>query len=268
MHGGDFDDDRLFVLRRFLQRIDELAQVLDGVDVVMGRGRNGVAPLRNHAGAGDVADDFCAGQVAADAGFRALADFDFDGGAGLQVAFVHAEAPGRHLNDGVRPILIKILVQAALARVVIGAERPRGAREAFVRVVTDGAVAHGRKQDRHFQLQLRRQVVGTDMPLGIALDMVRLFAEEGLGLHRLAQRVDGRIRDLRGVQQHFVPVNRVGLRVPHGGQKHPPGLRLAVNLPDGLVAPLRVDAVGVVVLDDFQRVRGAQRNAAVAVHAF
>src|SRR5699024_2669129 len=38
VHRRDLDDDRLLVFRRLFEGIDELLQVLDGIDVVMGRG--------------------------------------------------------------------------------------------------------------------------------------------------------------------------------------------------------------------------------------
>ena len=47
--GGYLDDDGLFVLGGLLQGVDQLAQILDGVDVVVRRGRDGIAPLRNNA---------------------------------------------------------------------------------------------------------------------------------------------------------------------------------------------------------------------------
>ena len=64
----------------FLQAVDELAQVLDGVDVVVGRRRYGVGALGDHAGAGHLLVDLLAGQMPPDAGLGALADLDLDGG--------------------------------------------------------------------------------------------------------------------------------------------------------------------------------------------
>ena len=43
---------------------------------------------------------FSPGQMPADAGLGALAYLDLDGGAGVQVLRVHAEAPGGHLHHG------------------------------------------------------------------------------------------------------------------------------------------------------------------------
>ena len=55
--------------------------------------------------------------------------------------------------------------------------------------------------------------------------------------------------------------------VAHGGEQHPAGLRLAVDLLDGAAGPVGVRLEGVVGLDDLQSARGTDGNAAVAVHS-
>ncbi len=231
-------------------------------------GGDGVASLGDHARARDVADDFRARQVAADAGLRALADLDLDGRAGLEVFLVHAETPRRNLDDRVGTVFVKILVQAALAGVVVCPERLRRAGEALVRVVADGAVAHGREHDGNLEPELRRKIVREDLAVRPAAQLRRFLAEERARLHRLAQRVDGRVRHLRGVEQHPVPVDRVFFRVAHGGEQHAARLRLAVDLGDGGAVPLAVELERIGILYDLQRAGGAKRDAAVAVHAF
>ena len=263
MYGRNLDQHRLFVLGRFLERKDELAQVLDGVDVVVrGRG-NGVRALGDHAGARDVRADLVAGQVAADAGLCALAHFNLDSRARLQIVLMHAEAAGRDLHDGVRAVLVEVLVQAALAGVVVGAERAGRAGKRLVRVVGDRAVAHGREHDRHAQLELGRQV-GYQVAVRVALDFARLFAEEGPRLHGLAQRVDGGVGDLGGVDEDLIPVNGVRLRIAHGGEQHAARASLAVDLGDGLARPVGVFLKGMVGLDNLQRARRTKGDAAMA----
>ncbi len=46
-----FDDDRLSVSGDLLEGIDELPEVLDGVDIMMGSGGDCIGELWNHAGA-------------------------------------------------------------------------------------------------------------------------------------------------------------------------------------------------------------------------
>ena len=208
-----------------------------------------------------------AGQVAADAGLCALTHLDLDRRARLQIFLVHAEAAGRDLYDGVRAVLVEVLVQAALAGIIIGAERAGRAGERSVRIVGDRAVAHGREHDRHVELELGGQI-GYQTAVPVALDFARLFAEEGARLHRLAQRVDRGIGDLRCVDEHFIPVDRVGLRVAHRGEQHAARARLTVDLGDGLARPVGVRLEGVVGLDDFERARRAERHAPVAGDAF
>ena len=233
----------------------------------MRRGGDGVRALRNHAGAGDVRADLDARQVAADAGLGALAHLDFNRRAGVQVIRMHAEAAGGHLHDGVGAVLVEVLVQSALAGVVVGAQRRGRAGQGGVRVVGDGAVAHGGEHDRDVQIELRRHVVN-ELSVFVALDGCRLGTQRGARLHRLAQRVDGRVGDLRGVDEQLVPVDGVGLRVAHGGEQHAACARLAVDLGDGLLRPVGVLLEGVVGAHDLERARGAERHAAVTGDAF
>ena len=60
---------------------------------------------------------------------------------------------------------------------------------------------------------------------------VGLAAQEGPHLHGLAQRVDGGVGHLAGVEQQMVEDAQVGLVVAHAGELDPAGLGL---LPDGL----------------------------------
>ncbi len=264
----DFDDNRLFVLRRLLERIDQLTQVFNRIDVVMGCRRNRIGSFRDHARTGNGVRDLSPRQMSADAGFCALADLDLNRRAGFQVIGMHAEPAGSHLHNGIRTVLIKILVEPALAGVVVSSQFPCGPRQAFMRIVADGAVAHGGKQDGDFQLQLGREIVGPDAAVRIPLDAVRLFAEKGAGFHRFAQRIDGRIGHLGGVDQHFIPVNRIFLRVAHGGKQHAAGFRLGVDFTDIALLPVAVQAEGIRIFHDLQRMGRAERNAAMTVDAF
>ena len=142
VHRRHLDDDGLFIPRGLLEREHQLPQVLDGVDVVVRRGRDGIAPLRNHTRARDVRADLPPGQMSADAGLRPLPHLDLDGRARVQIPLIHAEAPGGHLHHRLRPEVVKILMQAALPRVPAGSEPLRRERKALLRVIADRAVAH------------------------------------------------------------------------------------------------------------------------------
>ena len=100
-------------------------------------GGDGVRALRDHTGAGDVRADLVAGQVAADAGFCALAHLDLNCRARFQVIFMYAEAAGCDLYDGVRAVLIEVLMQASLAGIIIGTQRAGCTGKRFVRIVGD-----------------------------------------------------------------------------------------------------------------------------------
>ncbi|CDD27595.1 unknown [Firmicutes bacterium CAG:94] len=233
---------------------------------MVGGGGDGVGSLGNHPGAGHVPHDFCPRQVAANAGLGPLTHLDFNGRPGAEIVLVHPKPPRGHLHNGVFPVLVEVLVQAALAGVVVDAQLFRGPGQAGVGVVADGAVAHGGKQDGGGELQLGRQV-GDDVPRAIPADVGGLAAQKGLGLHGLPQGVDGGVRHLGGVYQELIPVDGVSLGVAHGGEQHAAAFRLAVHLLDGLAGPVAVLPEGVVRLDDFQRPGGAQGHAPVAVDA-
>ena len=195
MDGGDLDDDRLFVFRGFLQGEDELPQVLDGIDVMVGSGGDGVGALGDHAGTGNVADDLGPRQMAADTGLGTLPHLDLDGCTSVQIVRMDAEAAGSDLNDGVFAVAVEVLMQAALTGVIQNAQLCCGACQGLMGVVADGAVAHGRKHDRHGQLELRRQRT-VQTAVGTPPDLPGLFAEKNTGLHWLTQRVDGGVGHL------------------------------------------------------------------------
>ena len=156
--GGHLDDDGLLIVGGFLQGVDQLPQVFDGVDVVMGRRGDGVRALRYHTGAGHVAHDLGARQMPADAGLCTLAHLDLNGRAGVQIVLdgrrTGRRPPGRWCSRrssrnprGDRPhrCCSRCPVRcAARARLCVG-------------VVADGAVAHGGEHHRHGKLQLGRQ---------------------------------------------------------------------------------------------------------------
>ena len=158
-------------------------------------------------------------------------------------------------------------MQTALTGVVERAHLLGRAGEGLVCVVADGAVGHRREHNRNLQLEARGQV-RDDLAVFVALDLARLFAEVSADFHRLTQRVDGRVGDLRCVDQHLIPVNRIVLRVAHGGQQRAAGACLTVDLHNGLALPVCVLAEGVIGLDDLQCAGRAEGDTAVAVDTF
>ena len=132
---------------RVLEVVDELLEVLDGVDVVV-RGRadepdagRGVAGLR------DPRVDLGAGELAALAGLGALGHLDLDLAGVDQVLAGDAEAARRHLLDGAAPRvavgqrLVARRVLAALAGVGLAADPVHRDRQRLVGLAGDRAVA-------------------------------------------------------------------------------------------------------------------------------
>ena len=132
-----------------LQVENQLGQVLDGIDVVMRRRGDQAHARRGAANLGDPRVHLLAGQMSALAGLRALGHLDLDLDGTRQVAAGHAEAARRHLLDGAalavavgqRRLARRVL--AALAGVAATAQAVHGDGQALVRLLGDGAVAHG-----------------------------------------------------------------------------------------------------------------------------
>ena len=266
VHRRDFDDDGLLIPRRLFERIDELAQILDGINVVVRRGADRVRALGDHAGLGNFAHDLRPGQVSADSGLRALSHLDLDRRARGQIILMYAEPPRRDLHHGVRAVLVKVLVQSALARVVQGSEFLGGFRERGMRVVTDRAVTHRRKQNGRFECD-HGLALGQDFARGVPPDPLGLAAQKDFGFHGFPQGVDGRIGNLGSVDDDFVPIDGERLGIAHGREQHAAALRLAVDLGHGAGVPVGIVPERVVRLADLERAGGTERDATLTVHA-
>ncbi|MPM70832.1 hypothetical protein SDC9_117793 [bioreactor metagenome] len=257
MHCSNLDDDRLGVVGRFLEGIDQLPKIFDGVDVMVGSRADRIAVQRYHAGLGDILADLRTGQMSPDAGFRPLAHLDLDGCSCIQIAWVYAKPAGCHLHDGILAMAVEILMQPTFAGVV-ECSQPLGSQcQALVGVIGDRSVGHRAEHDGDGQFQLGSGI-GDELSLFIPLDCRTLLSQEGGGLHRFAQRVDGGIGHLACVDQHLVPVDRVGLGGSHGSEQNPSGLSLAVDILDDLSSPIGVLLENMVGLHDFQSTSGTE----------
>ena len=127
---------------------DQLLQVLDRVDVVVGRGRDQLDAGGREAQRGDVLVHLVAGQLAALAGLRALRDLDLDLVGVRKVVGVDAEAAGRDLPDPRAPLVpvrvgrVAAAVLAALAAVRPGADPVHRHRKRLVRLRGERTEAH------------------------------------------------------------------------------------------------------------------------------
>ena len=140
-------------------------------------------------------------------------------------------------------------------------------RQRFVGVVADGAIAHGRKHHRHGKRHVRGHFA-YNPALIVALYGTRRTPQRHARLHGFAQRIDGRIGDLRGVNQELVPIHRLRSGRAHGGKKHTACRRLFVRLLHQGRRPVgtaRAQAFGSPIIP--QCVLGAESRASLAVHA-
>ena len=127
-----------------LQVIDQLRQIFNGIDIVMGRRGD-----QSHAGGGVAAlchpwINLAAGKLAALAGLCALRHLDLDLLGGNQIFAGNAEPGGSDLLDGGIPFgAVAFLVLAALAGVGLAAQTVHGNGKAFMGFLGQRAVAHG-----------------------------------------------------------------------------------------------------------------------------
>ena len=131
-----------------LQVVDELSQVLDRIDVVVGRGRDESDARRRAADLGHPRVDLARRELPALTRLGALRHLDLDVGAVGQVVAGHAEPAGGHLLDGgATPVPVRVGVEAvdslpALAGVGARLQAVHRDRQRLVRLGRDGAVAH------------------------------------------------------------------------------------------------------------------------------
>ena len=118
-----------------LQVVDQLCQVLDGVDVVVGWGRDQLYPRRGVAYPADVLVHLVARQLSTLARLRPLRHLDLQVGRVDQVVRRDAEPARRHLFDGaVPPVSVRVggvaaIVLASLAAVAARADAVHRDRE-------------------------------------------------------------------------------------------------------------------------------------------
>ena len=131
-----------------LEVVDQLGEVFDGVDVVVGGRGDEFDAGGGVAQEGDVGGDFVAGELAALAGLGALGDLDFDFGGTVEVGGGDAEAAGGDLLDsGVGVVLV---AARAVAARVFAAFAGVGERADFVHGAGDVLVGFGAERaERH-----------------------------------------------------------------------------------------------------------------------
>ena len=220
--GAELDADPCFGVA-VLEVVDELRDVLDGVDVVMRRRTDEPDPGRGVADPGDVVVHLAAGQLAPFAWLRALDDFDLQFVGIGQVVGGDAETPTCHLLDrralrvavGERDEAFGVL--AAFTGIGLAADAVHGDRETLVGLLGDRTEAHGTGGEALDDLlggldvvERHRTAVGVlvepEQPAqsGIArADVVGLAGEAPIRVLVLAARRNLQVGD--------------GLRIPHVG---------------------------------------------------
>ena len=197
-----------------LEVVDQLGEVLDGVDVVVGRRRDEADAGGRAAGLGDPRVDLGARQLAALAGLRALGHLDLDLAGVDEVLAGDTEAAGGDLLDG-GVLRIALLVGpgeaggilAALTGVGLAADSVHRDGERLVCLLRDGAVRHRAgleaahdgfggldllQRDRGGRVLELEQAPQRAMRAALVVDQPRvgLVGRQAVGPHRLLQGVD------------------------------------------------------------------------------
>ena len=204
--------------------------------------------------------------MTADAGLCALTDFYLYRLACREVVLRHAEAAACDLHYRVLAIAVKVAVKSALAGVVVGAQSFRGSCEALVSVFGNRAEAHRREHNRRFELKAGA-LGGDKLAVRAVVDVFALFAEVSARFHRLAQRVDRRIGDLRGVYEQLVEVHGVIFWRAHRREQHAARFGLRVHVAHKAAVKRRAGLEAVAAFHYLYRVHGADGGAAVANRA-
>src|SRR5660397_24978 len=234
MDCGDLYGDRL-VPGGLLDCVYQLAEILNGVDVVVRSRREGIRTLGNHPGGRYFLINLFSRQVPADSRLGSLTYFDLHSRAGLQILRVDPKTPGSTLHHNVVGVGLKIGVEPTFAGIHICPHLLRCHGQRPVDVERDRAETHPPEHQGRIHLQLRvnlrGQTRGSTVLPGLDLHSVRLPTQVSPEFHRLPQGIYGGIGDLTGIEQKMVKDTQIRLIVTHSGQHDPTGLRLS---PDGL----------------------------------
>ena len=167
-----------------LQVIDQLSQILDGVDVVVGRGRDQAHAGGAVAGLGDPGVDLGTGQVAALAGLCALCQLDLDLFGGDQILAGHTKAGRGYLLDlGVALALVALLGLTALAGVAPAAQTIQGDGDGLVGLAAQGTVAHGSGFEPLDDGADRLHLLKGDAAVGVIAEVQQAAQVHALGTH-------------------------------------------------------------------------------------
>mmetsp|Transcript_4366 Transcript_4366/g.6154 ORF Transcript_4366/g.6154 Transcript_4366/m.6154 type:complete len:1101 (-) Transcript_4366:1586-4888(-) len=183
---------------RVLQVVDQLRQVLDGVDVVVRRRGDQAHPGRGPPAGPNVLGHLLPRQLAALPGLGALGHLDLDLVRVGQVVGRDPEAARGHLLDARAPVVQEPRrVLAALARVGPAAQRVHGHGQRLVRLLGDGPQAHGARGE----------------PLHNLLGRLHLLQGHAAlrALLHLEQPADGHARVLRVDQPRELRVGLLGV---------------------------------------------------------
>ena len=169
-----------------LQVVNELRDVLDGIDVVVRRRADETNARRGMANRSDHVVHFAARQFAALAGLGALHDLDLQLVGVCEVVRGDAEAPARHLLDGgafgipVRKRHIAFGILAAFAGVGLAADAVHGDGEALVRFFGNGTETHRAGGEPFDDFLLRLHLGQRNRPAGRVLVEVQQSPQRGV----------------------------------------------------------------------------------------
>ena len=141
--GRDQLDRHAGVFIGALKIVDQLRQILNGINIVMRRRRDQGDALRGTTGSGNFFGHLASGQMAALAGLRALRHLNLNLLRRQQIITGHAEAARSHLLDGGVEFAAEAFRQlSTLAAVGFAAQTVHGLRHALMGLLRNGAIGH------------------------------------------------------------------------------------------------------------------------------
>ena len=204
--------------------------------------------------------------MAADPRLGPLTDLNFYKLGVIQIILMHTEAAGGHLYHSTVAVRRQVRVQTALTGIKQRAHILGSHGQRFLGIQADGAKAHGREHNGRLQHHLRRHF-GHGLALALHLQPIRFTTQNGTDFHGLPQRVNRGVGHLGGIEQNFVPINGIRLRVAHSGQQHAAGICLAADLLLVAWGPVGIVSIVAHIFFDPKGTGGAQIHAPMAGHA-
>ena len=202
--GAQLDRDRQAIAGRLAQLLDLDDQIVGAQNIRVARRRAQIDARRDAADFGQFLGHLLGHELAAEARLGALADVYLQAVGAVHVVDVPAQPPAEALEDkllGGAPLGI---AHAALAGVLGDVRERRGDGDGLLGRARQGAVAHGRDQHRHGEVERVGAVLAADQ--GVHLDQGYRIGNHACPGH---VRLKGQVREMRKLARPAVAAHPI-----------------------------------------------------------